>query len=182
MTVGLLAENLLRKLLADPAGFNARERLLLSQERSQLARWKRAVELAFRRHYEIPIHLDIDASSAGAPVASQYGGLIDLLEGDLAEIIEDRNKIAHGQWGWLLNNPETAFTGAAPEPINYRAIQARSKLVREIAEVIEDLIVSEPTFARDYQRRVGRIQQLKGTLSGPDYPALVKQIKGRHRH
>lgn len=34
MTVGLLAEALLRKLVADPSGFNDRERLLLAQERS----------------------------------------------------------------------------------------------------------------------------------------------------
>jgi hypothetical protein len=181
MTVGLLAEALLRKLATDPAGFNARESQLLSQERSQLSRWKRAVELSFRRHYAIPIHLDIEPSSAGSAVASQYASIVDLLNGELAEIIEDRNKIAHGQWAWVLNSRETAFTGPAPQPMNYRAIEARSKLVREIAELIEDLIVSEPTFVRDYQRRFHRIQQLTGTLGGSDYPDLVKQLKDRRR-
>ena len=181
MTVGLVAEALLRKLIADPAGFNDRERVLLAQERSQLARWKRAVELAFRRHYAIPIHLAIDASSTSVEVAAQYSELVALLDDDLAEIIEDRNKIAHGQWAWTLNNKETAFTGAAPPPLNYRAIQARSKLVHEIADLIGDLIVSEPTFVRDYQRRFSQIQKLRTTLPGSDYPQLVAEIKARRR-
>lgn len=181
MTVGLLAESLLRKLIADPAGFNTRERSLLGQERSQLSRWKRAVELAFRRHYSVPIHREIDASSVTAVVTSQFSALINLLEGDLAEIIEDRNKIAHGQWAWILNNKETAFTGPALPLLNYRQIEARSKIVREIAELIEDLIVSEPTFARDYNQRFHRVQHLRTTLPGADYPQLVQQLKARRR-
>lgn len=181
MTVGLVAETLLRKLIADPSGFNERERSLLGQERSQVSRWKRAVELAFRRHYTIPIHLEIDGSSTTSVVAAQYSELIDLLEGDLAEIIGDRNKIAHGQWAWMLNNKETAFIGPAQPLLNYRAIEARSKLVREIAELIGDLIISEPTFVRDYQRRFSRVQHLRTTLPGADYPDLVQQLKARRR-
>jgi len=181
MTVGLVAETLLRKAIADPAGFNERERSLLSQERSQLSRWKRAVELGFRRHYAIPIHLAIEEPSVAATVAAQYSALIDLLDGDLAGIIEDRNKIAHGQWVWMLNSKETRFTGSAPPLLNYRAIEARSKLVREIAELIGDLIVSKPTFVRDYPRRFTQVQHLKTKLSGADYPDLVRQLKARRR-
>jgi hypothetical protein len=181
MTVGLVAEALLRKIIADPAGFNSRERTLLSQERSQLDRWKRAVDLAFRRHYAVPIHLDVDTTSAGANAASQHKSVIDLLEHDLAEIIEDRNKIAHGQWSWLLNSKETSFKGAAALPLNYREIQARSKLVREIEALIRDLVISEPTFSRDYTRRYAKIQELKRTLDGADYDDLVKDIKRRRQ-
>lgn len=181
MTVGLLAETLLRKLVADPAGFNVRERTLLAQERSQLSRWKRAVELAFRRHYAIPIHLDIDPSATTLIVARQFSALEDLLEQDLAEVIEDRNKIAHGQWAWLLNSKESAVTRAAPQPLNHLAIKTRSDLVREIAELIEDLIVSEPTFARDYQARFNRVQSLQAGLPGTDYLRFVQQLKARRR-
>lgn len=181
MTVGILAEALLRKTIADPAGFNDRERKLLTQERSQLDRWKRAVDLAFRRQYGIQVHREIDTQSAGSVIAGQYNGILDLLDADLAEIIEDRNKIAHGQWGWLLNSRETAFTGAAPPALNYRAIAVRSELVREIEAVIRDLVVSEPTFARDYQSRYAQIQHLRAQLAGPDYPDLVDQLRRRHR-
>jgi hypothetical protein len=181
MTVGLMAETLLRKIVSDPAGFNDRERRLLGQQRNQLDRWKTAVDLAFRRHYAVPVHLDIDASSAGPVVAAQHATLIALLENDLAEIIEDRNELAHGQWSWVLNSKETRFVGAAPAPMNYRAIEVRGKLVREIEALIQDLVVSEPTFARDYPRRFAAIQALRNNLAGPDYPQLVRQIAARRR-
>jgi hypothetical protein len=181
MTVGLLAECLLRKVVADPAGFNARERLLVAKERSQLDRWKRAVELAFRRHYSIPIHLDISSASATPIVAGQYASLIDLLEHDLAAVIQDRNKIAHGQWAWVLDSKEKAFTGAAPSALNYRQIAVRSDIVRQIAELVEDLVVSEPTFVRDHQQRFAAIQHLRAGLSGADYPAYVARLRSTRR-
>ena len=179
MMVGLLAEALLRKIAADPAGFNDRERVLLAQERGQLDRWKRAVELAVRRHYAIPIHLDIDHCSTEATVAEQFSTLVALLDEDLAEIIEDRNNIAHGQWAWRLNSKETTFVGPAPVPLNYRAIEVRSKIVRELEEVINDLVDSEATFVRDFQRHYSTIQALKARLDGSDYDALVRQLKAR---
>ena len=94
---------------------------------------------------------------------------------------EDRNQIAHGQWSWVLNSKETSFKGAAALPLNYREIQARSKLVREIEALIRDLVISEPTFSRDYTRRYAKIQELKRTLDGADYDDLVKDIKRRRQ-
>ncbi len=90
--VGMLAEAHLRKIVSDPNGFNAKERRLLSQERSQLDRWLRAVELAFRRHYSIPIHLDITSPTATAVASGQYASLNGLLRNDLKDVIQDRNK------------------------------------------------------------------------------------------
>lgn len=98
LMVGLLAEAHLRKIVSDPDGFNAKEQKLLSQERSQLNRWLRAVELAFRRHYAIPIHLDITVSTTASGVPSQYAKINSLLRNDLDTVIQDRNKLAHGQW------------------------------------------------------------------------------------
>jgi hypothetical protein len=181
LTVGLLAESLLRKTVADPAGFNDRERSLLGQERSQISRWRQAVSLGFRRQYSVAFHLDVDETSTSQQIAAQFRDIDDLLENELTSVIGDRNKIAHGQWAWLLNSNETLFTGRAAAPLNYRAIEARSKLVEQITAVIADLVVSEPTFARDYQARYRTIQQLRLQLTGPDYPALVRQLRSRRR-
>ena len=96
--VGLLAEAHLRKIVSDPDGFNVKEQKLLSQESGQLDRWLRAVELAFRRHYAVPIHLEITVSTTAAGVPSQHAKLNSLLRNDLGAVIQDRNKLAHGQW------------------------------------------------------------------------------------
>ncbi len=72
----------------------------------------------------MPVHLDIDDASTSAVVAAQYALVSRLLTNDLATVIEDCNKTAHAQWRWHLNSKETAFVGAAPEPLNYSALFA----------------------------------------------------------
>ena len=181
MMVGLMAEAALRKISTDPAGFNARERTLLGQERSQISRWKRAVEFAFRRHHAIPIHLEVDATTTNAAVAVQFATITSLLENDLAEVIEDRNKIAHAQWVWLLNNTETAFTGRAAPPLNYKAIDRRARMITNIAHVINDLVVSERTFQRDFQQHYNAILNLQQDLAGSDFPAFVAELRRSRR-
>jgi hypothetical protein len=183
LTVGLVAEAALRKILHDPSGFNDKERQLIQEQRNQLDKWKRAVELGFRRHHQIPIHLEIDATTAAAtPTAAQYEDILSLLDGDLAGVIEDRNKIAHGQWEWMLNSRETAFTGPTPAPLNYRAIESRSKIIRQIGALINDLVVSPAVaFKRDFASHFALIDDFKKNLDGGDYQALVQQLRSRRR-
>src|SRR6188768_2673906 len=132
LMVGMCAEAMLRKIITDPAGFNDKERSILLKE-SQLERWLQAVELAFRRHYGIPLHLEIDEDTVGVESAARFEAINAILEEDLAEVIDDRNKIAHGQWKWRTNFKETKITATAPEPLNYLAIHSRSKAIHAIA-------------------------------------------------
>lgn len=126
LMVGLLAEAHLGKIISDPGGFNAKERKLLSQEGSQIDRWLRAVELACRRHYGVPLHLEITVSTTAVGVPSQYAAINNLLRNDLETVVQDRNKLAHAQWQWLLNSKETAFTGSAAPPLNCLSSHRRS--------------------------------------------------------
>ena len=179
--VGILAEAHLRKIVSDPDGFNAKERRLLSQEGSQLDRWLRAVELAFRRHYAVPIHLEITTSTTTVSVPGQHANLNSLLRNDLGDVIQDRNKLAHGQWEWLLNNKETAFTGNAPFPLNYLAAYRRSVVIKNLASLIHELVVSEPTFQRNYMSFYQTITTMQAKINGPDYPAFALSLQARHR-
>jgi hypothetical protein len=181
LMVGMLAEAHLRKIVSDPDGFNPKERRLLSQERSQLDRWLRAVELAFRRHYSIPIHLDINASTSTAVASSQYTNLNSLLRNDLNNVIQDRNKIAHGQWEWFLNNNETALLGHAPLPLNYLASHRRSAVIKNLAGIIHALVVSERTFQRDYASFYQNITDMQSKINGADYPAFTLSLRTRRR-
>jgi hypothetical protein len=181
LMVGLLAEAHLRKIVADPSGFNSKERKLLSQENSQLDRWLRAVELAFRRHYAVPLHLEITISTTAAGVPAQYAAITNLLRNDLEAVIQDRNKLAHAQWQWLLNNKETAFTGPASRPLNYLASHRRSVIIKHLAGLIHALVVSEPTFRRDYTLLYSIISKTHAVINGPDYPAFASDLQSRRR-
>lgn len=180
LMVGLMAEAAIAKIVADPAGFNEKERELLLREK-QLDRWLRSVELAFRRHYSVPLHLEIDSNTTTRAVAEQYTRIVGLLEGALRVIIADRNKLAHAQWKWKLNFKETTIEGPAPPPLNYRAIERRSRVIVAIAALIHDLVTSEPTFQRDYDAHFDEIIALQDRLEGEDYDDLVTQLRGRRR-
>lgn len=180
LMVGMNAEAALAKIVNDPAGFNDKERALVLRG-SQIERWEKAVELAFRRHYKVPVHLEIDRSTVDARSAERFSEVTKILADDLAAVIEDRNKIAHAQWVWLLKSKRNEVRGPAPAPLNYTAIRARSKAIKAIAGLINDLVVSEPTFQRDYDDHYGKIVEAHEAFDGAGYPAYVVELRRRNR-
>jgi hypothetical protein len=181
LMIGMLAEAQLRAIVSDPDGFNSKEQGLLGQERSQLDRWLRAVEFAIRRHYAVPLHLDISDANTAPGVQVQHQTINDVLKNDIAPITEDRNKLAHAQWKWFLNNKETDFKGPADPPLNYLGSKRRGDLVIQIANLVHTLVVSEPTFQRDYAKIYGEITALRADINGSDYPDLVKKLRARRQ-
>jgi hypothetical protein len=183
-TLGLLAEARLRVLLWDPDGFNEREREIIMRLRSQGEQWKAAVEYSFRRHYAIPIHLSLDELTLGTLGSHQIESIIDLLDGELATLIQDRNRTAHAQWRWHLNYKETTLTGPAPTPLDYLAIHRRGQLIECVGTIIHVLVVSEPTFQRDFGDTFGKIDALRLQLAGrygesySDYASRLRRSPG----
>jgi hypothetical protein len=180
--VGMLAEAQLRQIVSDPSGFNDKERGMIRAEKSKEQQWKRAVELAIRRHYSVPIHLEITDANTAVGVGTQYASLIDLLENDLSAVIGDRNKLAHAQWKWHLNSKETSFLASpAPSPFNYLASRRIGEIITLIGRLVYTLAVSEPTFQRDYSRIYSEISALKVGITGSDYSDFVKNLRSRRR-
>jgi len=177
LAVGLMAEARLRKIIWDPDGFNDRERELLRRVSSQLDRWEAAVEYAFRRHYSVPVHRELDQFVLGAVPFGQLQSVLNVLRSHLSVVIDDRNKTAHDQWAWHLNSKETAFVGPAPKPLNYRAIKTRSDLIVKIGDLVNVLVVSEPTFQRDFDEINSKIDRLALLVHGNDYAAYVTVLR-----
>ena len=184
LMIGLLAEAELRQIVSDPGGFNDKESGLIRDERSKELQWKRAVELSIRRHYAVPIHLDITDLNTATGVGAQYESTIDLLENDLSAVIGDRNKLAHAQWKWHLNSKETSFlSGAAPSPLNYLASRYTGQVITLIARLVYALVVSEPTFQRDYAEITSDITSTRLQLqaAGRDYASFVTVLREQRR-
>lgn len=181
LMIGLLAEAQLRKIASDPGGFNAKEKQLLRQEHTQIDRWLRTVEFAFRRHHRVPLHVEIDEETTAVDVPGQYDSINNLLRNDLEPIIQDRNKLAHAQWRWLLNNKETDFRGTSDPPLNYLALQRRGEVITFLADLIHTLVVSEPTFRRDYASLYDAIIQVRADIDGSDYPDFAHFLQSRRR-
>lgn len=180
LTVGMLAEAFLAKICSDPSGFNERERHVLWSERSQIDRWIRAIDLAFRRHFAVLLHED-PFTSLPQTEATQYALLQELLDQELRPVIEYRNKAAHSQWVWLLNSKGTQFSGKADPPPNYRGTWARARLIEELADLIHILVVSEPTFQRDYDRSMTKVGEYRSNIDGADYSDFVAHLQRTKR-
>ena len=52
--LGAWAETRLKKLLFEPTGFQETERQLILSQTTQLDKWQKAVEVAFRKQYDVP--------------------------------------------------------------------------------------------------------------------------------
>lgn len=179
--VGLMAEAQLRAILWDPTGFNQRERDLLRNVSGQLSRWSATVEYAFRRHFSVPVHRDLDRFVLGQGPFDQFHAVLAILNSHLSVVIHDRNKTAHAQWAWHLNSKETSFVGPAPSPLNYRAIKARSDLIENIGKLVHVLAVSEPTVQRDFTAISSEINRLATLVDGNDYAAYVRELRRTKR-
>jgi hypothetical protein len=179
LMIGILAEATLRKIVTDPNGFNDTERDLIWRNGSQVSRWLMTVELAYRRHYGVLVHRPLDAQSLGASNSDRYSEVRTLLSGDLAPVIEDRNKTAHGQWVWhLKSRQENVFKeNSAPEPANYVVLAAQERLITAISELVYVLAVSEKTFARDYKLLLARIASAQAQLDGSGYAAFTAGLR-----
>lgn len=178
LLLGVYAEARLRKILDDPTGFNDRERGLIWLERSQDRRWVSAVDFAARRHYGVLSHQSLDAVLP-ARALQRVESVIDLLGSDLAPIITDRNKLAHGQWVWQLKSrsEDSFLINQASYDYNYVALRARYRLLDAIGQLVNVLCVSEPTFDRDFDSLMRKIDQAKSELDGAGYADLVAQLR-----
>lgn len=182
LTVGILAEATLRKLVVDPTGFNDAERSIIWGKRSQSERWLSAIELSYRRHFSVPIHVKL-SDALPAHTAVQLLETNSLVADSLQPVIEDRNKIAHGQWRWQLKSrKENEFLVNSHDLscFDYCQIKAMTQLVANIGDLIHLLVVSEPTFQRDYSAIQGQLARHRASLSVSPYETFCANlVKGK---
>jgi hypothetical protein len=120
----------LMKLLYEPHGFTQDQREAVLARDSHLDRWLGAVEVGFQFQYQVQ---SVSEASVGFSAWSQYVALRDLLEVELKPIIELRNKLAHGQWVYTLNNAGTDVANDQMAELNQLTFTS-IRLKRALAE------------------------------------------------
>jgi hypothetical protein len=178
------AECRLSKLLYEPKGFTDSERLKISAKGTQIERWLAAIDVAFRKHYNIPNAI-LSVATLPHSAWSRYESVVQLVNVDLRPIIELRNKLAHGQWIFPLNDDGNDVAQAQMDALrteNLLSLQFKKSLISSLSGIVNDLVVSLPTFERDFDQHYQLIVQTKRNLvkrSYTDYASKKQEIYKR---
>lgn len=179
LIIGIWAEARLRKVTFDPTGFDDADRTIIWGIGSQENRWKKCVELAFRRHHSIPADLDMKSAAIPQDDYTRYKHITCLLTEKLAPVITSRNRIAHGQWVHQLKSrsEDQWISSSALEVPNYCGLKARNEVLNQIGEIIGILVVSKPTFDRDYAHILKKLNSAEEGLDGKDQDEFVNSLR-----
>jgi hypothetical protein len=182
LLTGSWAECRLRKLMFEPNGFDSADRQFVTSGRTQLDQWKNAVELGFRRRFNIKRASLLTALPLTPRM--QFTALTDALETDLRPIIEMRNTLAHGQWARPLNSEGTDISGNMIANLNSEnALSARFKLtiLDKLSAVVHDLVAGNHAFARDFDLHFGLVEAARRNLRTRSYENWKGSINKNHQ-
>ncbi len=185
LVLGCWAESRLKKLLHERGGFDVQERNEILSAHTKLDEWKALVDVAFRKHHNMG-NSDINKISIGVAHFARYQVLYEILNQDLAIVIEIRNKLAHGQWYYPLNEDGTNVNEEHWQKINKEnllSLQFKYALLKYFAAMMHDLVVSPPTFERDFDSHFRNLEQQRLNLERRDYSKYENAlISSRIRH
>ncbi|MDP8256271.1 MAG: hypothetical protein P9M14_11020 [Candidatus Alcyoniella australis] len=189
LLLGVWSECRLCKLTFEPNAFNDIDIELIYDQPTQIDKWQKAIELAFRKHYKVP-RAALSDTTLPHSVFARYTTLIGLLENDLKPIIELRNKLAHGQWIYPLNYDGNDIAQKQMDALrleNLLSLQYKAKILSYITDIVNDLAVSESTFDRDFDKHYSLVIQIRTNLSKHSYCNYERRLKqnyntGRQHH
>lgn len=180
--VGAWAECRLRKLIYEPRSFTEHERNIIRSKDAQLDKWLAAVELAFRSQYGVH-RAELSEDTLSHATYSRFTTLQSMLDQDLRSIIGLRNKLAHGQWAYPLNSDENDIAQEQMDALrteNLLSLQFKRSLISYLSDAIHDLIVSRPTFERDFDEHYRAIVNTRRNLRTRDYTKYVSQLQDKY--
>ncbi len=176
--LGAWAETRLRKLLYENPGLDEGERNKVLGNSSQIEQWSCVTELGFRKHYHVP-KATLSENSLPFIAYARFCKLNEMLKEDLRGVIEVRNKLAHGQWVYPLNNKgfevETAKYRALKDE-NLPSLQYKKAMVASLANIVHDLIVSPATLDRDFDEHYRHIANTRSNLRTRSYAKYEQQL------
>ena len=173
------AECRLRKLLYEPSAFSGPEQKWILSKPTELERWGSSVEVAFRKHYGVP-RAPLSQQSLPHSAYARFASINDLMATDLAPVILLRNKLAHGQWAFPLNDDgddvaQPQFDALRAE--NLLTLQFKMALLTSLAAILNDLAVSRPAFERDFDRHYSLIAQTRINLRTRSYGQYESSLR-----
>lgn len=175
--LGAWSECRLLKLLYEPNAFTDAERKVVLNKKA-LERWKAVLEAAYRRHYGIP-RARLKPPALPVTAAERLQKLRSILDDDLSSIITLRNKLAHGQWAYPLNDALNDVAEAQMKLLrkeNLLTLKFKAAMIESLCACIHDIVVSKPTYERDFDDHLRHIEQRRTDVQRRDYSTWERQL------
>lgn len=181
LLLGVWSECRLLKLLYEPGAFTDVDRRKTLAE-TALGRWHSLVECAFRRHFKIP-QGNLQPPALPSTAHFRLRAVLAALDDDLGAVIALRNKLAHGQWVFPLNEAmddvaQNQFNALRME--NLLSLTQKRGLLDALCSAVHDLATSLPTFERDWDYHFRLVEQTRVNIQRKSYVLWAQQIRSRH--
>ena len=140
------------------------------------------MEIAFRKHYGVA-HAPLSGDTLAHSVYARYASIMDLLDNDLQAVIHLRNKLAHGQWEYPLNDDGDDIAQLQMDDLRSETIlslQFKKTLLTYLSSIVNDLVVSRPAFERDFDTHYERIVNTRRNLHRRPYDRYVTSLRAKH--
>ena len=112
--------------------------------------------------------------------ASRYKTLLEVLDQDLREMIEIRNKLAHGQWIYGLTDDGRVSSELTKRlrTTNTLALRFQDSIAEDLANAVGDLLLPGNQFDARFDEHYRKIRSSHESLANIDFPAHVERLKG----
>lgn len=184
LLIAAWAETRLNKILTDKHTFTSNSLETIKRTGSQLDKWLKAVELAFKQHHNITSE-ELTSNSIDTIHFARYSKLKSLLNNELKPVIEVRNKLAHGQWLYPLNRNSINLSEHIYHALNkenHLSLKFKFQIIGYLSDIIHDLIISQPTFERDFSKLFRRIENAQTNLLNRKYEDYVQKLVANATH
>lgn len=168
--------------------FDDNEIRIVIKNKSLIDRWKVSLNFAMKKAYSVKLdkkNISIQETKLNKTAIIRYKEIIKILDNDINPAITLRNKVAHGQFLHAFNNDLESFSQDNTTQLrleNIVTLQLKRQLFTNIAKLIHDLVVSKPTYERDFDKHFEKIESIRSNIHKRDYNKHRNNLPKISRH
>ena len=178
------AEVRVLKLVYEQNAFSDSEKNKIIKCDGSKEKWVMALDIAFSKRYNVSVK-KINSVTTPITARTRHKMLLELINDDLLESNQLRNRIAHGQWKYAFNSDLLGINKGLTKALsqeNIVKLQLKLRMFKSLAQIIQDLAVSKPTFERDFDNNFRKIEEQKRNFHNRNYEDYrEKMISKRKR-
>lgn len=159
------------------------DKKLVEIESSQESKWRKLIELSFRRQYlGGNKNKALNVLNLGHTNFGRYQNLNEILDNQVTIFIGIRNKLAHGQWAIALNNEGTSKqqdTTSAIWKLTKKDTILLNKHIEVFSNLIEFLVASKIKFEENNDKQIHKLERTKHDME-TSYQWVLDEMNRRY--